>query len=95
MNTVELTKWAITRRKGFNRYVIEYTALMMVIIAGVDVLTAGVGVAIDKSGWNTFIQDLQTIKWFRGLSLAAFLGLAAGIYSWYRQERAYKNRPSR
>ena len=92
MNTFEQTKWAIARKKGSIRYIIEYTALMLIIVAGVNIITAGVGVAIESSGWNTFVRDVQTIKWLRVLGLTVFLGSA---YSWYSKERSYKNQPSK
>lgn len=90
VNEVKQTKWAITRKKGSTQYVIEYTALMLILSAGIRILSAGVGVAIDKGSWDTFAQDVQTIRWPRSLGIATFLGLAAGVYDWYSKERAYR-----
>lgn len=69
--------------------------MMLLLIVGVNLLSVGLGVAIDKGSWNRFAQDVQAIRWPRSLGLAAFFGLAAGVCSWYSKERAYKSQPSR
>lgn len=95
MDSVDVAEWSVTRRKGFTRYVIRYTVLILLLIVGLNVFSAGIGAVTDKGDWHTFVQEVKLIKWLGTLVFALFIGSIAGMYSWYSKEKTYKSQQRR